>query len=376
VNLGLAWALAQPAITSVALLNNDAFPRAHWLAPLRAVLDRDVTVGAACPKVLLDANLTTFVVRTSGDRAVGDPRDFGVMVHAVRSDTWEGGVETLRSANDIWGLERGGPTGQFAWTRPSAMLHVALPRQARVLELLLSSPHREKEVTLTHGTADVTVTVGPPPAWVRVASDPQPGPVVNSAGTELRIDGSVADRGFLTPDGPAFDQSWESFGWSGAAVLLRRRYLEDVGLLDPKFFLYYEDAELAWRGRNRGWRYVYVPTSEVLHLHSATTGAASPMVAHLHARNRLVMLTQVAPTQLLLRALVGEIVELTRTGWKDVVRPFLTARPVDHQHLARRARVLGGWLRLLPSSLGRRYTLRRSRHVDAAGNPESGASIR
>ena len=49
------------------------------------------------------------------------------------------------------------------------------------------------------------------------------------------------------------------FAWCGGGVLLRPRYLADVGLFDERFFLYYEDTDLSWRGRSRGWRYRYVP---------------------------------------------------------------------------------------------------------------------
>ena len=62
------------------------------------------------------------------------------------------------------------------------------------------------------------------------------------------------------------------FAWCGGAVLLRRRYLDDVGLFDERFFLYYEDTDLSWRGRLRGWRYVYVPGAVVRHHHAPVVG--------------------------------------------------------------------------------------------------------
>jgi len=48
-------------------------------------------------------------------------------------------------------------------------------------------------------------------------------------------------------------------------------------LFDERLFLYYEDLELAWRGRRRGWRYHYVPESTVRHLHAATSDQRSPL---------------------------------------------------------------------------------------------------
>jgi GT2 family glycosyltransferase len=40
----------------------------------------------------------------------------------------------------------------------------------------------------------------------------------------------------------------------GAALLLNRRMLDQVGLFEERFFIYYEDADLALRGGRRGWR--------------------------------------------------------------------------------------------------------------------------
>ena len=75
--------------------------------------------------------------------------------------------------------------------------------------------------------------------------------------------------------------------WCGAAVLLRSDYLRDTGLFDPRWFLYYEDTDLAWRGLLRGWRYRYVPGAKVRHAHSTTIGHGSALYDVQHLRNRL-----------------------------------------------------------------------------------------
>lgn len=57
---------------------------------------------------------------------------------------------------------------------------------------------------------------------------------------------------------------------SGAALLVRRAALEAAGLLDERFFLYYEDADLCLRLRRAGWRSLYVPRSRVVHRQGAS----------------------------------------------------------------------------------------------------------
>ena len=53
---------------------------------------------------------------------------------------------------------------------------------------------------------------------------------------------------------------------SGACLVVRREVLEEVGGLDERYFLYWEDADLCWRARQRGWQVVYEPRVSAMHL--------------------------------------------------------------------------------------------------------------
>jgi len=53
---------------------------------------------------------------------------------------------------------------------------------------------------------------------------------------------------------------------SGASLMLRRRALEEMGLLDENFFLYFEDNDLCLRLRQKGWKVYFNPTVQVVHL--------------------------------------------------------------------------------------------------------------
>jgi GT2 family glycosyltransferase len=52
---------------------------------------------------------------------------------------------------------------------------------------------------------------------------------------------------------------------SGACILLRRSALEEVGYLDERFFIYWEDADLCRRMWQKGWKVVYFPQAAVYH---------------------------------------------------------------------------------------------------------------
>ena len=58
---------------------------------------------------------------------------------------------------------------------------------------------------------------------------------------------------------------------SGACLAVRREALQEIGGLDERFFMYFEDTDLCRRSREAGWPVYYLPTVEVLH----HTGASS-----------------------------------------------------------------------------------------------------
>lgn len=65
---------------------------------------------------------------------------------------------------------------------------------------------------------------------------------------------------YLDPDQPA-----EVDSVVGAFMLMRRKALDMVGMLDESFFMYGEDLDLAYRLKQAGWRILYNPAVVVLH---------------------------------------------------------------------------------------------------------------
>ncbi len=52
---------------------------------------------------------------------------------------------------------------------------------------------------------------------------------------------------------------------SGACMVVRREAMDQVGLLDESFFMYFEDTELCFRLKRADWRVVYWPEARVRH---------------------------------------------------------------------------------------------------------------
>lgn len=59
---------------------------------------------------------------------------------------------------------------------------------------------------------------------------------------------------------------------SGASMIVRRQVIEDVGLMDENYFLYFEEVDFCRRAHQGGWQCWYVPASRVVHLEGAATG--------------------------------------------------------------------------------------------------------
>ena len=63
---------------------------------------------------------------------------------------------------------------------------------------------------------------------------------------------------------------------TGACIVTRREVLVSAGLLDERYFLYWEDVDWCLRLRRHGWRVVVYPPVAITHLGGASTGRAAP----------------------------------------------------------------------------------------------------
>jgi hypothetical protein len=79
---------------------------------------------------------------------------------------------------------------------------------------------------------------------------------------------------------------------TGCGVCLRREVIEQVGMLDPRFFIYYEESDWCLRASKAGWRVLYVPQARLWHKVSAAMGVASPATDYYMKRNVLLFITK------------------------------------------------------------------------------------
>jgi len=98
---------------------------------------------------------------------------------------------------------------------------------------------------------------------------------------------------------------------SGCAMLVKKAVIDNIGLLDPIYFAYYEDADYCFRAKKSGYRNKVIPESIVWHKKSASAGIrgsnkVTPTQAFLWARNGLIFARKNLNGWRLLTFLIGQ----------------------------------------------------------------------
>jgi len=70
----------------------------------------------------------------------------------------------------------------------------------------------------------------------------------------------------------------------GCFFLLRRKLLDEIGFFDPDYYLYYEEIDLCLRAKRKGWKIIFYPETEVIHLGGESAkklGSLTPFAAQI-----------------------------------------------------------------------------------------------
>jgi len=110
--------------------------------------------------------------------------------------------------------------------------------------------------------------------------------------------------GFAEFDHGQYEQRRQSAYAHGAAMMFKREVMENAGLMNEHYFLYYEEIDWSTRIRKAGYSIYYIPDTCVLHKESLSTGKDSPLKTYYMNRNRVLFTL------------------LNRTGWMKVASLF------------------------------------------------------
>jgi GT2 family glycosyltransferase len=121
-------------------------------------------------------------------------------------------------------------------------------------------------------------------------------PVVDSTGIYFNPMLRHLDRGSREVDNGHYLNYEYVFGATAAAALYRRAMIDDIALdgefFDCDFFVYREDADVAWRAQLMGWKCLYAPYARGYHVRKVLPGnrRALPPEINMHSvKNRFLM---------------------------------------------------------------------------------------
>lgn len=115
----------------------------------------------------------------------------------------------------------------------------------------------------------------------------------------------------IEKDEGQYDDNIEVFWASGACFFIRAELYHTSGGLDDDFYAHMEEIDLCWRLKNRGFKIMACPKSEVYHVGGAVIAYGSPQKVYRNHRNNLIMLMKNLPAN--------------EVFWKIMLRLFMDA---------------------------------------------------
>ena len=89
-------------------------------------------------------------------------------------------------------------------------------------------------------------------------------------GLRLGVVSKLLSKWVVAP--PVSEETCQTDWVIGASMIVRREVFESVGLLDEKYFLYFEETDFCLSAKKLGWFCWYVPQSRVVHFAGQSTG--------------------------------------------------------------------------------------------------------
>lgn len=82
---------------------------------------------------------------------------------------------------------------------------------------------------------------------------------------------------------------------SGAALMIKRKVLNEAGMFYEPYFALYDEQDLCYRVKRAGYKVVWAPDARIIHLHGATAPLDSKWRTDLIERNKLLFRIRVYP---------------------------------------------------------------------------------
>lgn len=387
-NLGFAEgnnvAICQAKGEYIALLNNDTVVDKNWLLELVKIAQSDASIGACTSKILFCYDFLTLVIKSTmfnpkKEGISDDNRDLGIAVEYVKINNFkpkfDGAIYNIDYLEGFYGIEQWNNIN-YRWTSDIAKIRVPFSQTNLPLSINLrigvfrSEKFQDTQVIFYIDKNEIEKITLPKNKFINyqltIPKDiinSSKYKLINNAGSIIFKDGYGADRGFCERDSGQYDRVEEVFCACGASVLYKKEMLEDIGLFDEDFFMYYEDTDLSWRARFRGWRTYYYPASIVYHVHCGSSVEWSQSFIFHTDKNRIFMLIKNADINLAIKSLLryfGFVILLVFRWFYSIITKLQNQ---DSKMVKLRVRVILTILKNLPLMLKKRLEIQKNKTV-------------
>jgi GT2 family glycosyltransferase len=209
-----------------------------------------------------------------------------------------------------------------------------------------------EEVELSGGSRKIKLSI--PQSYFQYKKD-----IINSCGTKVNRSFYSRDRGFNSFDEGQYGRVEEVFSVSGSSFMVSRKMLEEVGYFDQSFFTYYEDIDLFWRARLKGWKHFFTPSSVTRHHHCGTGAEWSRDFTYYVLRNRLIMIFKSGWIALFLRSYLAFVASMVFNTCYFLAN-LVAGRKLDRVDILIRIKLFFQFFYLLPRYLADRIRIRSS----------------
>lgn len=142
----------------------------------------------------------------------------------------------------------------------------------------------------------------------------------------------------MEEDRGQYDDARDVFWATGAALMLRRSALDEVGPLDEQFVMHMEEIDLCWRLHRSGYRVRVEPSSVAYHIGGGSLPQGDARKVYFNFRNSLLLLYKNLPHAAWCRILAARLVfdtaaalRAVAVGRTDEARAILRAYADGHR---------------------------------------------
>ena len=131
-------------------------------------------------------------------------------------------------------------------------------------------------------------------------------------GEIIALQGRTKVIGYQQKDRRQWDKPLEIDFITGASLLVKKQVIDDVGLMDENYFLYFEDVDWSIRSKIKNCKLLYCPESKIWHKEGGTVKALSSFAIYYSTRNSLIFMKKYYKSYFLLNFLflfIGRVVD-------------------------------------------------------------------